>query len=84
MAIVIPDKMIALAIAMLVTAIPVLAIAAQAISEMIPAALVMHVAPNLTAVVIALVVAVPAQAESILAVAALEADANQPTTTNFI
>ena len=33
---------------------------------------------------IALVVAVPAQAENILAVAALEADANQSLITNFI
>ncbi len=66
------------------TAILALVIAAQAILEMIPAALVMHVAPNLMVAAIALVAAVPAQAESILAVAALEADANQPTTTNFI
>ncbi len=66
------------------TAIPVLAITALVILEMIPAALVTHVAPNLMAVVIALVVAVPAQAENILAVAALEADANQSLITNFI
>jgi len=44
----------------------------------------MPVAPNLMVAVIALVVAVPAQAENILAVAALEADANQQTITNFI
>jgi hypothetical protein len=68
----------------LVTAILALAIAAQAISEMTPVALVMHVAPNLTAVVIALVVAVPAMAGIILAEAALEADANYPTIKNFI
>jgi len=36
------------------------------------------------AVAIALVVVAPAQAENILVVAALEADANQPTITNFI
>ena len=66
------------------TATPALAITAQVISEMTPAALVMPVAPNLMAAVIALVVVAPAQAETILVAAALEADANQPTITNFI